>query len=79
MQETPNLFTKQADYFLGPDHPRHRQYEALRAYFVENLPSAVVAKKFGYAHGSFRVLCWRFRRENAPDFFKDLIRDSIWE
>jgi transposase len=56
-------------YFLEPREPRQRQYEALRAYFVENLPSAEVAKRFGYTPGSFRVLCHAFRRTAAPDFF----------
>jgi hypothetical protein len=33
--------------FLEPTDPTHRQYEALRAYFVEGLPSQEVAKRFG--------------------------------
>lgn len=56
-------------YFLEPQEARQRQYEALRAYFVENLPSAEVAKRFGYTPGSFRVLCHAFRRTAQPDFF----------
>jgi len=56
-------------YFLEPREARQRQYEALRAYFVENLPSAEVAKRFGYTPGSFRVLCHAFRRTAQPDFF----------
>jgi transposase len=56
-------------YFLEPREPRQRQYEALRAYFVENLPSAEVARRFGYTPGSFRVLCHAFRRTAEPDFF----------
>jgi hypothetical protein len=56
-------------YFLEPGEARQRQYEALRAYFVENLPSAEVARRFGYTPGSFRVLCHEFRRTARPDFF----------
>lgn len=26
-------------FFLEPSHPKQRQYEALRAYFIENKPS----------------------------------------
>ncbi len=48
--------------FLEPTDPTHRQYEALRAYFVEGLPSQEVAKRFGYTRGSFRVLCHQFRQ-----------------
>ena len=44
-------------------------YEALRAYFVDERPSAEVAKAFGYTPGSFRVLCHQFRRDENPTFF----------
>jgi hypothetical protein len=44
-------------------------YEAFRAYFVEERPSAEVAKTFGYTPGTFRVLCHHFRRDPAPAFF----------
>jgi hypothetical protein len=67
-KDTPEAF------FLAPRDPRHRQYEALRAYFVEGLPSAEVAKRFGYQPGSFRILCWRFRHESDRDFFRTAAR-----
>ena len=35
--------TSLADRFLQPVNSTHRQYEALRAYFVEGLPSAEAA------------------------------------
>src|SRR5947207_15402566 len=50
-----------ARFFLGPETPAQRQYEALRAYFVEELPSYEVAQRFGYTPGAFRVLCHQFR------------------
>lgn len=34
--------------FLQPQNSTHRQYEALRAYFVERLPSAEAARRGGY-------------------------------
>jgi DDE family transposase len=55
--------------FLEPTDPTHRQYEALRAYFVEGLPSHKVAKRFGYTPGSFRVLCHQFRQNPQRPFF----------
>jgi hypothetical protein len=61
--------TKLARAFLIPSNPTHRQYEALRAYFVDELPSAVVAQKFGYSPGSFRVLCHDFRNNPDRPFF----------
>jgi transposase len=56
-------------FFLEPASARHRQYEALRAYFVEQRPSREVARAFGYSPGAFQVLCHHFRREPEPLFF----------
>ena len=55
----------QARFFLAPESPLQRQYEALRASFVEQLPSHEVARRFGYTPGSFRVLCHQFRHDPA--------------
>jgi len=55
--------------FLEPANPTHRQYEALRAYFVDELPSAETAARFGYTPGSFRVLCHGFRQDLKRPFF----------
>lgn len=55
--------------FLRPSNPTHRQYESLRAYFVEALPSHEVAQRFGYTPGSFRVLCHQFRSQPDRAFF----------
>lgn len=56
-------------FFQEPQHPRQRQYEALRAYFVEEIPAKEVARQFGYSPGSFHVLCHHFRRDPDPRFF----------
>jgi hypothetical protein len=56
-------------FFLETTHPKHRQYEALRAYFVEGRSSEDAAKTFGYSVGAFRVLCHHFRRDPQPEFF----------
>jgi len=32
-----NSLSNEARFFLEPEQPKQRQYEALRAYFVENL------------------------------------------
>ena len=70
----PKDLTECRRFFLEPQTPRQRQYEALRAYFVENRPSAEVARAFGYTPGSFRVLCHQFRRDPSPVFFAELPR-----
>ena len=49
--------------------PIHRQYEALRAYFLDGRPSQEVAGRFGYTPGSFRVLCHEFRQDPTRPFF----------
>ena len=41
--------TDLARVFLEPANPTHRQYEALRAFFVEKLSGAEVAKRYGYS------------------------------
>ena len=54
---------------MTPASAKQRQYEALRAFFVEGRPSREVARAFGYSTGSFQVLCHHFRRETHPVFF----------
>ncbi len=63
-------------FFLAPNERLHRQYEALRAFFVEELASAEAARRFGYSPGSFRVLCHQFRHdpEKRASFFRPLPR-----
>ena len=65
-----------AAFFLSPQEPLHRRYEALRTYFVQRLPSTETAQRFGYTAGSFRVLCHRFRHdpEMRAAFFHPLPR-----
>ena len=53
--------SSEAEFFLCPQSTLQRQYEALRCFFVENLPSHEVAARFGYSPGAFRVLCHLFR------------------
>lgn len=65
----PKDLTQCQRFFLEPQHPKQRQYEALRRYFVEERPSQEVAATFGYTEGSFRVLCHQFRRDPELAFF----------
>ena len=64
--------THASAFFLAPDEPLHRQYEALRAFFVDQEESAAVARRFAYSPGSFRVLCHQFRHdaEKRSGFFR---------
>src|ERR1017187_10199615 len=71
MESSPDSLTLETRFFLEPASPAQRQYEALRAYFVEGVSSADVSQRFGYTRGSFRVLCHHFRR-SKPAFFREL-------
>jgi len=55
--------------FIEPRNATHRQYEALRAFFVDGKPQAEVAKTFGYSVGAFRVMCCAFRKNPQREFF----------
>lgn len=66
---TANQLTELAQRFLQPQNATHRLYEALRAVFVEHVPSRDAAQRFGYSPGSFRVLVHRFRHDPERAFF----------
>ena len=62
-------------FFLDADSATyHRQYEALRAIFVDGLPQNDVADKYGYTHGSMRQPVHQFRAAlrsgSPPPFFE---------
>lgn len=70
MSKSPSTgLTELAQVFVQPRNPIHRQYEALRAFFVEGLPSAEAARRFGYTPGSFRVLCHELHQNPGLEFF----------
>jgi transposase len=64
------------DFFKSTLSVAQKQYEALRLYFVDNVPAATVAKKFGYTYRGFTTIISNFRKnlinENVNElFFKD--------
>ncbi len=67
--DSPKRITDLTQVFLQPANSTQRQYEALRAYFVEGLSGAEVAARFGYTPGSFRVLAHHFRQDPKRPFF----------
>jgi transposase len=81
--------THHARFFLEPSNSTHRQYEALRAYFIEGLTNKEAAKRFGYTEGSFRILVHNFRQNPYRQFFlppakgphkapkKDKVREQV--
>jgi hypothetical protein len=61
------------DFFLDPPGVRQREYEALRAVFIDNLSQKAAAQRFGLSYEAFRQLVHSFRHsfnqgEDAPPF-----------
>jgi len=69
LNSSPKQLTEWRRFFLEPKNATHRQYEALRAYFIEGVASKEAAKRFGYTEGSFRVLVHQFRQDPDREFF----------
>ena len=53
-------------YFTQPTHVYHRQYEALRAVFVEGRSQKEVAEELGFQYHSLRQLVYDFRHSFDP-------------
>ena len=83
-----NIFAK---YFLEPANATHRQYEALRAVYVDGVAPAEAAERFGYTTGSFHVLSHQYRENPDREFFlpttrgpqaapkRDSVKESVIE
>ena len=59
------------DFFTTPYSSSHRQYEALRAYYVEGLPASEAAERFGYSYAGFRVMLHKVNQKisgNTQEF-----------
>ena len=67
--------------FLEPSNASHRQYEALRAFFVENRPVAEIASQFGYKPTALNVMISRFhaqyRRGSLPPFLSPTVEVDL--
>jgi hypothetical protein len=59
-----------AEFFLLPESSAQHRYEALRAYFVEEMTAAEVSERFGYSTASVRQMATRFRHGQLR-FFSD--------
>src|SRR5665811_39952 len=55
------------NFFLKPGSVSHRQYEALRMYYIENIPATDVADFFGYKYRGFTSIVSDFRRDFDQD------------
>jgi hypothetical protein len=59
--------TRCRQFFLEPAETYHRQYEAMRAFFVEGRRLKEIAQQFGYQESSLRTLVCRFRNQVKTD------------
>lgn len=64
--------TRCQHFFQQPTSPAQRQYEALRAVFLDGLSQTNAAERFGYGYAAFRQLVHQFRAGcragNPPPF-----------
>lgn len=51
-----------AEYFTAPAGAAQRRYEALRAYFLDGMPAAEVADRFGYSTASVHQMATLLRK-----------------
>ena len=51
-----------AEYFTDPASAAQRRYEALRAYFLDDMPAAEVADRFGYSTASVHQMATLLRK-----------------
>lgn len=67
-------------FFIEPQQTFHRQYEALRAVFVEGQPLEPVAVRFGFKVSTLQAMVSRFRAERrggvTPPFFAPTAADG---
>lgn len=61
--------TSLRDRFLKPSSVLQRQYEILRAYFVEELPAEAIAQRFDRSAGGVNNLVTQFRNQPDKAFF----------
>lgn len=54
-------------FFNRPACPAQRQYEALRAVFIDGLSQKDAARQFGYTYDAFRQLVHQFRHQLTTD------------
>ncbi|MGB0096884.1 MAG: helix-turn-helix domain-containing protein, partial [Solirubrobacteraceae bacterium] len=55
--------------FTDPTLAAQRRYEALRAYWVEELSAAQIAERFGYSKASVQTLISQYRQADLAELF----------
>ncbi|MGK5086475.1 transposase [Bdellovibrionota bacterium FG-2] len=55
-------------FFKSPQTAGQKQYEALRAFYVDHVPGKEVTRRFGYSYAAFNSLKQRFKSEKLKFF-----------
>jgi transposase len=58
-------------YFAHPQSSGQKQYEALRAFYIDRFPAKVVADRFGYTVASFNALRHKFKTQELTFQFTE--------
>jgi hypothetical protein len=66
-----------SSFFLKPNSIAQKQYEALRLFFIENVPAIEVAKKFGYTYRGFTTIASDFRKKIKNGLANELFFTTI--
>jgi transposase len=61
-------------FFINPEEPMQKRYEALRASFVDGLSANEVAEQFGYSVHTINALRRDFKAGSLPPFFRPLTK-----
>jgi hypothetical protein len=70
--------TRCRDFFLEPVATYHRQYEALRAFFIEGRRLQDIAQQFGYQETSLRSMVCRFRAQVQAGEVSPFLGNRNW-
>jgi hypothetical protein len=54
-------------YFMTPQSPEQKKYDALRAYYLDGMPASEVVAKFGYSPTYFKKIRSDFRQALNKD------------
>lgn len=65
-------------FFLEPVATYHRQYEALRAFFIEGRRLHDIAQQFGYRETSLRSMVCRFRAQVQAGEVPPFLCNRLW-
>ena len=70
--------TRCRDFFLEPVATYHRQYEALRAFFIEGRRLQDIAQQFGYQETSLRSMVCRLRAQVQAGEVSPFLGNRNW-